>query len=77
MKFMESEKHMKGNQKKKPGKILLLLLLIGILVLAALPAGETVIARLRVCQLEAVQVPDWVDVQLIDIDGTSRRGETL
>lgn len=66
------------NQKKRPPlKILLLILLISVLVLAALPAGETVIARLKVSRLETAQVPDWVDVQLIDIDGTSRRGELL
>ncbi|MBQ4193288.1 MAG: N-acetylmuramoyl-L-alanine amidase [Clostridia bacterium] len=34
-------------------------------------------AALRRPEVPAVEVPDWVDVQLIPVDGASRRGEKL
>ncbi len=59
--------------------------LLPLLILAALavwtylgmPGTEPVIARLRAEKLARTQIPEWVDVQLISIDGTSRRGEKL
>lgn len=39
--------------------------------------SDTVFPILKVQQLENVETPDWIDVQLIDIDGHSRRGEKL
>lgn len=51
-------------------------LLAGILLLGK-PLTEGYIAELRVRRLEQVKLPEWVDVQLIDIDGASRRGERL
>lgn len=38
--------------------------------------GE-IVAEFRVRRMASVQVPQWVDVQLIGIDGSSRRGEQL
>lgn len=64
------------NKRKFPKWILLLWLIAGVLLLGK-PAAESYIAALRVDRLEQVQLPEWVDVQLIDIDGASRRGERL
>lgn len=58
-----------------PG-ILLAAVLIG-LVLAGFPGVQRVVAEIRVTQLGQTQVPDWVVVQLIEVDGASRRGERL
>lgn len=67
-----------ARKKRRPGKLLMLAaLLMGALVLWGKPAAETVVAELKVARLGTVQVPEWVDVQLIDIDGASRRGEKL
>lgn len=56
--------------------ILLAAVLIG-LVLAGFPGVQRVVAEIRVTQLGQTQVPSWVEVQLIEVDGASRRGERL
>ena len=60
-------------------------LLAGVLIgaiLAAIAAagawaGEKLLPWLRVQKLAAAEVPAWVDVQLIPVDGDSRRGTRL
>ncbi len=44
-------------------------------VAAVLTKQET--GKERVQKLEQVQIPDWIDVQLLDVDGKSRSGEKL
>lgn len=52
--------------------------LIGLLILVlGLGTLKTLVPRLRLMALENADVPQWVDVQLIDIDGASRRGQEL
>ena len=63
------------NQRKKKAP------LGGLLLLALLGAGVLLFLwnpdRLVVSKLARTQVPDYVEVQLIDVDGTSRRGTSL
>ena len=40
------------------------------------PLGH-VLTEKKMNELENISVPDWIDVQLIDIDGVARRGEKL
>ncbi len=58
-------------------KLVLLVLLAGALYLAGRCLLGPAMAQYRVRQLEYVQVPGWVDVQLIEVDGSSRRGTRL
>lgn len=55
--------------------------MIGALLLLILPVGLTRLQRFlaaeKVIRMGQLQVPQWVDVQLIGIDGDSRRGEKL
>lgn len=46
-------------------------------VAAGLWAAGRIVPWLRVRQLARAEVPAWVDVQLIDVDGHSRRGKRL
>lgn len=52
------------------------LFLVFLTLLATLFWGE-ILPRLRLAELETLEVPDWVDVQLIRVDGASRRGTAL
>ena len=65
----------------KPGRIPGLVFVIGILVLALIASAQQIIKdRMkaeRVEQIRQVQIPDWVEIRLIDVDGSSRRGEDL
>lgn len=58
-----------------------LIFVIGILVLALIATGQQLLKDFgkadRVEQVRQAQIPDWVQIRLIDIDGTSRRGEDL
>ena len=67
-----------SQKKRRPlwGLAVVLLALAAALT-AARPAANRIVAECRVRALEKVQVPEWVDVQLISIDGASRRGERL
>lgn len=64
-------------KRKKRLLPLLILALLGIWLYRGMPGAEKVIARLRMEQLSREPLPEWVDVQLIEIDGDSRRGELL
>lgn len=60
-------------KKRHPLMLLMSLILMGYLMLSLLPR----LGALRVAQLSLVEIPEWVDVQIIDVDGLSRRGEKL
>lgn len=59
------------------------ILLTAVLVLgfvwlgAGMPGLNRVTGHLRVAHVKQVQLPDWVDAQLIRVDGSSRRGTEL
>lgn len=68
-------------RRQRPGKLLVLALLLFLLAAAGLalayPRAERIVAQMKVARLGQLQPPQWVQVQLIDVDGTSRRGERL
>ena len=65
---------MSGKRKKgHPLLRLAVLALVGYLILAFLPQ----LGAMRVALLSLVEIPEWVDVQIIQVDGLSRRGEKL
>ncbi len=57
--------------------LLPVLLCIGLGAVCLSPLAQELMARWRVLRLAAVQTPEWVDVELIQVDGTSRRGVEL
>jgi len=66
-------------KKRKPfqGRVFFFLLLVVLLTVQLIMLINVVIPRLKVMKIAAVAMPDWIDEQLIDIDGTSRRGVSL
>lgn len=65
---------MSGKRKKGHPLLRLAVLALAVwLILTFLPQLGT----LRVAQLGLVEIPEWVDVQIIQVDGLSRRGEKL
>lgn len=77
---MENRKE-EFQKRSKPGRIPGLVFVIAILVLALIASAQQIIKdRMkseRVEQIRQVQIPDWVEIRLIDVDGSSRRGEDL
>ena len=77
---MENRKE-EFQKRSKPGRIPGLVFVIGILVLALIASAQQIIKDQikaeRVEQIRQVQIPDWVEIRLIDVDGSSRRGEDL
>lgn len=69
---------MSGKRKiAQPLLILLTLMLAATLFLTLLPQLNISFGGIRVDRLSLVEVPEWVDVQIIEVDGVSRRGEKL
>ena len=65
---------MSGKRKKgHPLLRLAALVLAGCLIFTILPQ----LGAIRVAQLSLVEIPEWVDAQIIQVDGLSRRGEKL
>ena len=64
-------------KRKKRLLPLLVLAVLAAWIYLKMPGTAPVIARLRAEKLARTQVPEWVDPQLIEIDGDSRRGEKL
>ena len=66
---------------KRKNHPVLVTLLIVVLVAAVTAAGvwaaKKMIPALRLEKLAEAEVPEWVDVQLISVDGHSRRGQKL
>ena len=66
---------------KRKNHPVLVTLLIVVLVAAVTAAGvwaaKKMIPALRMEKLAEAEVPEWVDVQLISVDGHSRRGQKL
>lgn len=63
-------------KKKGAGRVLLVLLAAAALALAAWGVWRLATGG-KVRRLENATLPGWVDVQIIEIDGASRRGESL
>ena len=68
---------MKRKRKLRPLGRLTVILLLGVCLWQGLPRLNGVLGGLRVRELSLVEAPEWVDVQLIPVDGASRRGEKL
>lgn len=64
-------------KKHHAAAVIVLVVVLAGLLFVGLPEAQTIVAELKVARLGQVQIPEWVDVQLIDIDGASRRGEQL
>lgn len=67
----------KRKHKHSLWKYLLLLAALAAFWLYGKDLTQEIVAEFKVRNLESVQVPQWVAVDLIDIDGASRRGERL
>ena len=71
----------KFQEQSKPRSSRGLIFIIGILVLVLIASAQQILKDQakadRVEQVRQVQIPDWVEIRLIDVDGTSRRGEEL
>lgn len=61
----------------RKGKLLLILAALTFWVYLGMPGADPVIARLRSEKLNRAALPGWVQEELIEIDGTSRRGQQL
>lgn len=59
------------------GCVMPVLILMWVLILAALGISTQSGGRPTVQELAKLEVPDYVDVQLIEVDGASRRGTEL
>lgn len=68
---------MSQKKKSQPRRNPFLLLVLLLLLCFGLPRLNQLLADLRVRRLSLVEMPEWVDVQLIPVDGESRRGEPL
>lgn len=69
---------MSGKRKMgTPLLVLLTMMLLATLFLTLLPQLNISFGAIRVERLALVEVPEWVDVQIIDVDGVSRRGLEL
>ncbi len=58
-------------------KLLLLILTGAVLFMGYRWLDANAFKGLRVARLTNTAMPDWIDVQIIDVDGASRRGEKL
>lgn len=71
----------KFQKQPKPRYSYGLVFVIGILALALIATAQQLLKDFgkaeRVERVRQAQIPDWVEIRLIDIDGTSRRGEEL
>lgn len=63
-----------AGKRKNPWKQVLPVLL---LALVMVPAVRKYVAEIRVSRLKDAEMPDWIQTELIDVDGTSRRGTQL
>lgn len=67
--------------KKKWGPVTVLLrcaaFLIALLILYLVFAARPMTPEERIQKLKETEIPDWISVQLIDVDGSSRRGTEL
>ena len=70
---------MARERKHDPKRAILfwILVMLAAVLYAGVPMTQNVVAEIRVTKLGQIQVPEWVDVQIIDVDGASRRGERL
>lgn len=65
-------------KKIRKGKDLMVVAVVLVVLAAAgFAAVKLAFPRLRVHRLVRAEVPQWVDVQLLTVDGSSRRGTTL
>lgn len=69
---------MTGKKKRHPVRALLILLaLAAVWALFGQNVADRILGAYRVQQMGEAAIPGWVDVQLIDMDGTSRSGVKL
>lgn len=74
---MERGKNKSKKKKKRLKIICIFLILVLFIVLAAKWLSVNYLPEYRVKRLTKAELPDWVDVQIIEVDGHSRRGEKL
>lgn len=68
----------KKQKRQFPGRLLLIALILGLVWLnRGMPGLNKVTGYLRIEHIKQVELPKWVDTQLIEVDGTSRRGSQL
>ena len=72
MRYMRKSKRRKERIKK-----IVILLIVALVAMVAWKASEIYYGKINLSKLENMERPEWIDVQIIDVDGASRSGEKL
>ena len=72
MRYMRKSKRRKERIKK-----IVILLIVALVAMVAWKASEIYYGKRNLSKLENMERPEWIDVQIIDVDGASRSGEKL
>lgn len=72
MRYMRKSKRRKERIKK-----IGILLIVALVAMVAWKASEIYYGKINLSKLENMERPEWIDVQIIDVDGASRSGEKL
>lgn len=75
---MKNTKRRKGRKKRNPWrKPIVILIILAVLVIAALWGRGFLKDKIQVQNLSKTETPQWIDKQMIDVDGVSRNGKKL
>lgn len=72
MRYMRKSKRRKERIKK-----IGILLIVALVAMVAWKASEIYYGKINLSNLENMERPEWIDDQIIDVDGASRSGEKL
>lgn len=72
MRYMRKSKRRKERIKK-----IVILLIVALVAMVAWKASEIYYGKINLSKLENMERPEWIDDQIIDVDGASRSGEKL
>ena len=72
MRYMRKSKRRKERIKK-----IGILLIVALVAMVAWKASEIYYGKINLSKLENMERPEWIDDQIIDVDGASRSGEKL
>lgn len=67
----------KSKRRKERIKKIGILLIVALVAMVAWKASEIYYGKINLSKLENMERPEWIDVQIIDVDGASRSGEKL
>lgn len=67
----------KSKRRKERIKKIGILLIVALVAMVAWKASEIYYGKINLSKLENMERPEWIDDQIIDVDGASRSGEKL